>query len=117
MDHRCGERRPATLTVLLRRRAWHGWVVGEVRDVSVSGAFVTVPPGALSLRAQVRLELMVPGGPPGRVVHCNAMVARVTGDGVGLAFEELAPRPLAGLWRMPARAAGTRPDPAAACHT
>jgi len=91
MDHRCGERRTVRTTVLLRRRGWAGWVVGELQDLSISGAFLTVAAGALPLHAQVRLEAPCPGPQAGRLAHCNAMVTRVTRDGVGLAFDEMAP--------------------------
>lgn len=98
MDHRCGERRPVRVTVLLRRRAWSGWVVGELIDLSVSGAFVELRAGRLPVHAQVRLEADCPGPGTARLMHCNAMVARVEPNGVGLVFDEVAPAGLAPLF-------------------
>ena len=59
MDHRCGHRRTASQTVLLRRNGWAGYLVGELRDVSISGARVAVPARAFPLRTLVRLEVTV----------------------------------------------------------
>ena len=101
MEHRCGERHPVRTTVLLRRLRWAGWIVGELRNVSISGAYLTVHAGQLPLHAQVRLEAPAPGG--SRLMHCNAMVVRVDRDGVGLVFDEVTPRGLAPLF------AGLRP--------
>ena len=104
MDHRCGERRALSTIVLLRRRGWTGWIVGEMRDISISGAWLHVPRHHLPVHAQVRLEAPWPGGQPGRLMHCTAMVARVERDGVGLVFDELAPASLAPLLGLRNRA-------------
>lgn len=110
MDHRCGQRRPVRATVLLRRRGWAGWVVGEMADLSVSGAFVTLGCGTLPLHAQVRLEAACPGPGTARLMHCNAMVVRVGRDGVGLAFEEVAPPGLAPLFERARQSAAAVAD-------
>ena len=102
MDHRCGRRHSVGITVLVRRRGWHGWVVARLEDLSISGAFLRAPAGSLPLHAQVRLEAPCPGVGPPRLMHCTAMVVRVAGGGVGLAFDELAPPGLAPLWRVAA---------------
>jgi hypothetical protein len=112
MDHRCGERRPVRTTVLLRRRAWAGWVVGELVDLSVSGAFVELHAGNLPLHAQVRIEADCPGPGTARLMHCNAMVARVDPRGVGLVFDAVAPAGLAPLFAR-ARQSATGETPAA----
>jgi hypothetical protein len=97
MDHRCGERRAIGTTVLLRRRGWAGWVVAELADLSISGAYLRLQGPGMPLRAQVRLEAPRPDGTPG-LMHCNAMVVRVDRGGVALMFDELAPRGLAPLF-------------------
>jgi len=99
MDHRHGERCSVDVTVLIRKRAWRGWVIGRMRNLSVSGAWVELPRDALSVLSQVRLELEVPCHGRHRVVHCNAMVVRTGCGGVGLAFEEMAPKALSPWWR------------------
>ena len=104
MDHRCGERRPVRTTVLLRRRRWAGWVVGQLENISITGAFLTLHSGTLPLHAQVRLEAPAPGPGLPRLMHCNAMVVRVVRGGIGLMFDEVAPASLAPLF------AGTRQD-------
>jgi hypothetical protein len=114
MEHRCGERRAVRTTVLLRRRGWAGWIVGELRDISVSGAYLALHAGSLPLHAQVRLEAPWPGPGPARLMHCTAMVARVERGGVGLAFDELAPVGLAPLLGRLRQDAVRRPSPAPA---
>jgi hypothetical protein len=116
MDHRCGERHPVRATVLLRRRSWAGWIVGELENVSVSGAFLRLHAGSLPLHALVRLEAPFPGPGAPRLMHCNAMVARVARGGVGLVFDELAPASLAPLFtvaRQPAAHRSRQPRPGA----
>ncbi len=108
MDHRCGERRPVGITVLLRRRGWEGWIVGHLEDLSISGAFIRAPRGSLPLHAQVRLEMSLSGDRAARLMHCNAMVARVGPTGVGLVFDGLAPAALRPLLR--ASRGGARPE-------
>lgn len=114
MDHRCGERHPARLTVLIRRRGWAGWVVAEIENLSVSGALVLLNDACLPCHALVRLEVRAPDGDSGRLLHCDAMVARVEGRRAGLAFDELAPAGLAPLFagaRHGAAARGAGPAP------
>lgn len=108
MNHRCGQRHPLRATVLVRRRGWSGWIVGQLENLSVSGAFVRVPAGSLPMRVQVRVEAPCPEDGTPRLVHCDAMVVRIAGGGVGLAFDELAPAGLAPLFR--ARPAALRPE-------
>jgi hypothetical protein len=98
MDHRCGQRRAVRATVLLRRRGWAGWVVGELADLSVSGAYVELHAGTLPLHAQVRLEAACAGPDGARLMHCTAIVVRAGPGGIGLAFDEVAPAGLAPLF-------------------
>ncbi|MCK6370834.1 MAG: PilZ domain-containing protein [Gammaproteobacteria bacterium] len=97
MDHRCGERHPAGTTVLVRRRGWAGWVVAELENISVSGALLKLERGELPRHALVRLEASSPGESSGRLLHGDAVVARASGNRVGLAFDRLAPPGLAPL--------------------
>ena len=120
MDHRCGERRPVSATVLLRRRGWAGWVVAEFVDLSVSGALLRLKAAALPRHAWVRLEARAPGEGSAKLLHCDAMVVRVAGDRVGIAFDELAPAGLAPLFagaRHKAASRAARKPPAAPIAT
>jgi hypothetical protein len=105
MDHRCGHRREATQTVLLRRNGWAGYLVGELRDVSISGAKVAVPARAFPLRTLLRLEVTVAAEGRSQLVRLPAMVVRHTAGGIGLAFDEIqSARLLAGLAAAPVAA-------------
>lgn len=104
MDHRCGRRNPTAHTVLLRRAGWAGALVGELRDISISGARVAVPARAFPVNSLVRLEVTVETEGHRRLLHLAAMVVRHTAGGVGLAFDEL----------QPARLLAALPRPAAA---
>lgn len=108
MDHRYGERRPACVTVLLRRRGWAGWAVAELENLSVSGALLKLNAGSLPRHARVRLEARAPGERAGRLLHCDATVARVAGHHVGLVFDELAPAGLAPLFAGARHSAASR---------
>jgi hypothetical protein len=97
MDHRHGERRTVDVTVLIRKRTWKGWVIGRMRNLSVSGAYVELPRDALGVLSQVHLELDVVHRDRHHLVHCRGMVVRTVRGGIGVAFEDLAPRTIAGL--------------------
>lgn len=112
MEHRCGQRRAVNMTILLRRRGWGGWLVGQLTDVSISGAFIRVAGGALPNLALVEIEASQPGGR--RMLRSKALVVRSTPDGIGILFDELRPAGLAPLFdgqRPPVRAGtgGHRP--------
>jgi hypothetical protein len=96
MEHRCGQRGTVNMTILLRRRGWGGWLVGELTDVSISGAFVRVPAGAFSSHALIELEASRPG--MRRMMRSKAMVVRSTPEGIGILFDELRPEGLAPLF-------------------
>lgn len=96
MEHRCGRRRAVNLTILLRRRGWGGWLVGELTDVSISGAFVKVPAGAFTSHALIELEASQPGSR--RMLRSKAMVVRATAEGIGILFDELRPAGLSALF-------------------
>lgn len=105
MEHRCGPRHAVNMTILLRRRGWGGWLVGELTDVSISGAFVRLPAGALPNLALVELEASQPGSR--RMLRSKALVVRSTPAGVGILFDELRPAGLSPLFdgrQPPARA-------------
>lgn len=91
MDHRCGERRRVRLTVLLRRNGWSGCIVGRLMDLSVTGAFIEVPPQAFPLHTVVRLEAALPFDLAPRLTHCRAMVVRTDPGGIGIVFDEMRP--------------------------
>jgi hypothetical protein len=86
--------------VLIRRRGWRGSIIGEVRDLSVGGAFIALPRDGLSPLSLLRLQWVLPSpGDPDRVVHCNAMVVRAVRGGIGVAFDDLVPSDLLPLWQ------------------
>jgi hypothetical protein len=86
--------------VLIRRRGWRGGIIGEVRDLSVGGAFIALPRDGLPPLSLLRLEWVLPSADGrDRVVHCNAMVVRAVRGGIGVAFDDLAPSALLPLWR------------------
>lgn len=86
MEHRYGERRRIGAAVLVRRPDWSGWMVAELEDLSVSGAFVAAPADLFPRRSQVQVEVRSPGG---LSLHCRAMVVRHTTSGMGLVFDRL----------------------------
>ena len=96
MEHRCGRRNAVNMTLLLRRRGWGGWLVGELTDVSVSGAFVQVPAGAFANHALIELEASQPGSR--RMLRSKALVVRTTPEGIGILFDQLRPEGLAPLF-------------------
>jgi hypothetical protein len=99
LEHRYGERRLVDLTVLIRKRTWDGWVIGRIRNLSVSGAYIELPRDSLGVLSRVRLELECRGSPGRhRLVHCSGTVVRKECSGIGVAFEDLAPRSLSALW-------------------
>ena len=98
MEHRCGVRRDLDLTVLVRRRGWAGSVVAQIRNISITGCFIQGPPAAFPLYALVRLEAAQPGDAGARWMACNAMVARVATNGVGLLFDQVRPAGLLSLF-------------------
>ena len=112
MEHRCGERRRVGLTVLARRRGWSGWMVAELTNLSISGAFIAAPAGAFPLRSLIQLESKSPDGP---LLHCRAMVVRNTPEGVGLVFDRAKPEGLEELFpgelRPPASRSGRTAQP------
>lgn len=105
MDHRCGRRQPVAHTVLLRRVGWAGYLVGELVDVSITGARVSVPPRAFPLRSVVKLEMTVTDGGRSRLLQVPAMVVRHAAGGIALMFDQV----------QPARAFASLPRPEAAC--
>lgn len=96
MEHRCGQRNDTNMTILLRRRGWGGWLVGELTNISISGAFLRVPAGAFACHALIELEASQPGAR--RMLRSKAMVVRTTPEGIGILFDELRPGSLAPLF-------------------
>lgn len=86
MEHRYGERRRIGAAVLVRRPDWAGWMVAELKDLSVSGAFIAAPAGLFPRRSQVQVEAR---SPEGMCLQCRAMVVRHTAAGFGLLFDGL----------------------------
>jgi hypothetical protein len=104
VNHRCGERHAAGLTILLRRPGWRGCFVGKLINLSISGAFVETRVWAFPLHSVVRLEIASRPRP----MRCHAMVVRASRTGIGLMFDGIrplefaplfAPEPVAGAGR------------------
>jgi hypothetical protein len=106
MEHRCGHRHAVNMTILLRRRGWGGWLVGELTDVSISGAFVRVPAGAFANHVLIELEASQQGSR--RMLRSKALIVRTTPQGIGIVFDELRPEGLAPLFDTGQRPVGTR---------
>jgi hypothetical protein len=91
MDHRCGTRHASGQTVLLRRPGWAGYIVGQLRDISMSGAFIKVPRRIFPQRSVVRAEVTVYDSGQPRLLRVQGMVIRTGEHGIGLMFDELQP--------------------------
>jgi hypothetical protein len=91
MDHRCGTRHASGQTVLLRRPGWAGYIVGQLRDISMSGAFIKVPRRIFPERSLVRAEVTVYDGDRPRLLRVQGMVVRAGEGGIGLMFDEIQP--------------------------
>jgi hypothetical protein len=92
MDHRCGRRHAAAHTVLLRRQGWGGHLVGELADISITGARIAAPRQSFPLRSLLRLEMTVTDEQGRtRLWQVPAMVVRHAGDGIAVMFDEVQP--------------------------
>ncbi|MCC5794869.1 MAG: PilZ domain-containing protein [Chromatiales bacterium] len=111
MEHRCGERRPTDLTVLLRRRGWAGWVVGQLTDISITGAFIRIAPCPFPNKAVIELETTQPE--TARLLRSRALVVRRCGEGIGVMFDEVRPATLAPLYPSVSRTNVARQEQAA----
>jgi hypothetical protein len=107
VNHRCGERHVAGLTVLLRRPGWRGCFVGKLIDLSISGAFVETRVWAFPLHSVVRVEVAGSAAGSARPMRCHAMVARASRTGIGLMFDGIGPLEFAPLF-VPEAKAGAR---------
>jgi hypothetical protein len=90
MEHRLGTRHAVDLEVYLR--TWGATVSakGRLKDLSVSGAFVTTQ---LPCRALLHVALQIV---PARQLRRNCapvegLIARVAADGIGVEWDELQP--------------------------
>lgn len=89
MDHRCGTRHASGQAVLLRRPGWAGYIVGQLRDISMSGAFIAVPRRVFPPRSVVQAEVTVYEGNQSRLLRVQGLVVRSAERGIGLMFDEL----------------------------
>ncbi len=88
MEHRWGERIPVRASVRVHCAKWDA--AGQLRDASLSGAFVHT---RLQVTAWTHVELELSG------VRIAAFVVRVAGDGLGVEWCEFAPLPIRELLR------------------
>jgi hypothetical protein len=91
MEHRWGQRVPLRLDVSLKVEP-AGLLHGRTRDVSLSGAFVSMPlPQQLALWTRVRVQLEGVRRADGRPRKFSAFVARRAPDGIALEWRAFAP--------------------------
>jgi hypothetical protein len=90
MEHRLGTRHAIDLEVYLR--TWGSTVSakGRLKDLSVSGAFVTT---LLPCQAMLHIAVqIVPGGQLRRnCVPVEGLITRVAAEGIGVEWDELQP--------------------------
>ncbi len=90
MEHRWGRRVPIRVPVRLFAESG-GCVLGEIQNISISGAFVrTVRP--VPLWARLEVEALLPGSLGRDLERIAAHVTRRTTGGVGIEWCQLAPR-------------------------
>ena len=83
MEHRWGERMPVRVSVRVHCAKWDA--AGQLRDASLSGAFVHT---RLQIPAWTHVELELSGA------RIAAFVVRAATDGLGREWCEFAPRPV-----------------------
>lgn len=89
MEHRCAERKPLELDVVLSYRAL-GFVQGRTRDVSLGGVFVETGCIQLPVNAVVQASFMLtPDSGAVRSCSTEAMVVHGNENGSGLMFNDL----------------------------
>jgi len=88
MEHRCGQRRPADLSATLAAPSRGILCPAVVLDLSSSGVAVQTDPSVWRPLDRVSLSFKPEDPEPYRVL---ATVARVTRDGIGLAFDAFHP--------------------------
>ncbi|MCC7329949.1 MAG: PilZ domain-containing protein [Gammaproteobacteria bacterium] len=113
MEHRCGDRHPLRMAVLLRAGGCNP-VAGITREISISGMFVEVPAQFFRDHGVVELEASVPPSTGGlRVYRWRALVVRRTGAGLGLMFNQLRPPAIARILAIAATEFPGLPPPVA----
>lgn len=84
--HRGNERQTSDHSVLISAHP-HGLRQARIRDVSISGLFVELPPSApLSNNTRVELIFMRSANHVSRILRVPALVVRTTQSGAGLMF-------------------------------
>ncbi len=94
MEHRLGTRHAIDLEVYLR--TWGSTVSarGRLKDLSVSGAFVTTQLPCQPL-LHVAVQVVSMGQTRRNCVPVEGVITRVAGDGIGVEWDELQPELLA----------------------
>jgi len=99
MEHRCGQRVPIDLPV--RLKAWPCVGRGQLRDVSVSGAFIETDLelpllGLIDVEVQV-VDAEIRSGRALQTLVTAACIVRSNRSGIGVEWIELAPAAFAAL--------------------
>jgi hypothetical protein len=99
MEHRLGTRHAIDLEVYLR--TWGSTVLatGRLKDLSVSGAFVSTQLPCRPL-LQIAVQIVPPGQSRRSSVPVQGQIVRVDEDGIGLEWDELQPQLLTQLLRL-----------------
>jgi hypothetical protein len=93
MERRCGTRRELNAAIKVKVPN-AGWISARIRDLSMSGLFLSIPAEHFPLRSVLTLELGVPriaSAAAAPFLVTAAMVVRTSADGVGLMFDEFGP--------------------------
>lgn len=87
MEHRCSLRHPADIKILIYKSGLP-MLIGRLLDVSRRGLFIAAECDNMAINQLLEIEIL-----GGRCEHhphkrCRAMVAHVTGEGLGLAVDD-----------------------------
>ncbi|USF86346.1 PilZ domain-containing protein [Candidatus Endoriftia persephone] len=88
MEHRCNQRKPMSINVVLNYRNL-GLVTGRTRNLSLGGMFIDIGVIKLSRNAVVELSFPVACGSGTQQCKAKALVVHHGSDGVGLMFCEM----------------------------
>ena len=99
MEHRLGTRHAIDLEVHLRTWGSRVLATGRIRDLSVSGAFVTTQLPCRPL-LQVAVQIVPPGQSRRSSIPVQGQIVRVDEGGIGLEWDDLQPQLLTQLLRL-----------------
>jgi hypothetical protein len=86
MEHRLSKRKPITVDVSIYYPPL-GLIKGKSRDISLAGMFVETPGTVLPKSATLDIAFVIHNQTAPKLQRVRALVARVTGEGAGLMFD------------------------------